>query len=129
LHDCRSRFRRRGADRAQRSDRARLRGRRTASANLLPTARIERTLKLRPDQQTALGALNQASVQAADSLKTSCQAGQTLTPTGRLAAMENRLSAMSKALTTTHAALTKFYGSLSDEQKARFDRMPLHATT
>jgi hypothetical protein len=36
---------------------------------------------------------------------------------------------MSQALTTTQAALTKFYGSLNDEQKARFDRMPLHATT
>jgi hypothetical protein len=117
------------ADRAQRSDLARLCESRAASANPLPTARIERTLKLTPDQQAALGALDQASVKAADSLKTSCQADQTLTPTGRLAAMENRLSAMSQALTTTQAALTKFYGSLNDEQKARFDRMPLHATT
>jgi hypothetical protein len=37
--------------------------------------------------------------------------------------MEDRLAAMSKALETTQVALTKFYGSLSDEQKARFDRI------
>jgi hypothetical protein len=115
------------ADRAQRSDLARLCESRAASANPLPTARIERTLKLTTEQQASLGALDQASVKAADSLKTSCRADQSLTPTGRLAAMEDRLSAMSQALTTTQAALTKFYGSLSDEQKARFDRM--HATT
>ena len=117
------------SDRTRRSDLARLCESRAASANPLPTARIERTLKLNPDQQASLRTLDQASVKAADSLKTSCQADQTLTPTGRLAAMEDRLSAMSQALTTTQAALTKFYGSLNDEQKARFDRMPLHATT
>ena len=37
--------------------------------------------------------------------------------------MEDRLQVMLKALDTTQAALSKFYGSLSDEQKARFDRM------
>ncbi len=116
-------------DRAQRSDLAKMCDSHTASANPLPTARIERSLKLTSEQEAALGALDQASVKAADILKTGCHADQTLTPTGRLAAMEDRLSAMSQALTTTRAALTKFYGSLTDEQKARFDRMPLHAAT
>jgi hypothetical protein len=56
-------------------------------------------------------------------LKSQCQAAATLTPTGRLAAMEERLVAMSKALETTQAALDKFYSSLGDEQKAQFDRL------
>jgi ABC-type transporter MlaC component len=55
------------------------------------------------------------------------QPSQTLTPTGRLAAMESRLSAMSEALRMTEAALNKFYSSLTDEQKAQFDRMNVRA--
>ena len=46
---------------------------------------------------------------------------------GRLAAMENRLSAMSQALRMTETALNKFYGALSDEQKAQFDRMSIRS--
>ena len=36
--------------------------------------------------------------------------------------------AREKALDTTQAALTKFYGSLSDEQKAQFDRISVRAS-
>ena len=89
----------------------------------LPIDRIERTLHLSPAQDDALKALDDATAQAANILKAQCQPAATLTPTGRLAAMEDRLSAMSQALQTTQAALNKFYGSLSDEQKAQFDRM------
>lgn len=117
------------ADRSQHADLARLCGNAASSGSALPTARIERSLKLSPDQQTALKQLEDASAKAADTLRTKCQADQTLTPTGRLAAMEDRLSAMAQALTATRAALTSFYGSLSDEQKARFDRTPFRATT
>ena len=35
---------------------------------------------------------------------------------------------MSKALETTEAALAKFYDSLSDEQKAQFDRINVRQT-
>ena len=62
-------------------------------------------------------------MKAAEILKAQCQPVDTLTPTGRLAAMQMRLGAMSKALEITQAALDKFYASLSDEQKARFDRI------
>jgi hypothetical protein len=89
----------------------------------LPILRIQRTLKLTPDQDSALQALDDATAKSAEILKGQCQATETLTPTGRLAAMEDRLSAMSKALRTTEAALNKFYGALSDEQKAQFDRI------
>ena len=110
-------------DRAQRTDFAKLCDRRAPSASGLPTAQIERSLKLSQDQQAGLKVLNQASAEAASTLKARCEVEQTLTPTGRLAAMEDRLSAMSQALTTTRAALTQFYGSLTDEQKARVDRI------
>ncbi|MGZ8300347.1 MAG: Spy/CpxP family protein refolding chaperone [Rhodoplanes sp.] len=56
-------------------------------------------------------------------MKANCRPDQSLTPTGRLAAMEDRLSAMLQALDTVQPALAKFYNSLNDEQKARFDRL------
>ncbi|MBV8926026.1 MAG: Spy/CpxP family protein refolding chaperone [Bradyrhizobium sp.] len=89
----------------------------------LPTDRIERTLHLNADQDDRLRALDQATIDSAKMLQAKCQPDQTLTPTGRLAAMEDRLQVMSEALQTSEAALNNFYGSLSDEQKARFDRM------
>ena len=46
-----------------------------------------------------------------------------MTPTGRVALMEDRLSAMLKALDTVQSVLVKFYDLLSDEQKARFNRL------
>ena len=57
-------------------------------------------------------------------LRTSCPHGETLTPTGRVAAIEQRLEATLQALDTIQPALEKFYGSLTDEQRARFDRLP-----
>jgi hypothetical protein len=89
----------------------------------LPIDRIQRTLHLKPDQEDALKALDDATAKSAEILQGQCQAAETLTPTGRLAVMEDRLTAVSKALQTTQAALDKFYGALSDEQKAQFDRI------
>jgi hypothetical protein len=101
--------------------------RREATAHALPIERIERSLHLNADQDAALKELDQTTAKAADLMQTNCQPAQTLTPTGRLAAMENRLSAMSQALHMTENALNKFYGALSDEQKAQFDRMSIRA--
>jgi len=94
----------------------------------LPVARIEQSLQLSVRQDTALKDLNDASVQAADFLKGSCEPHQSLTPTGRVAAMEDRLDSMLQALDTVQPALTKFYHSLSNEQKARFDRLNVRPT-
>src|SRR5215468_54316 len=94
----------------------------------LPVARIEQSLQLSVHQDTALKDLNDASAQAADVLKGSCQPNQSLTPTGRLAAMEDRLNSMLQALDTVQPALAKFYDSLSDEQKARFNRLNVRPT-
>jgi hypothetical protein len=94
----------------------------------LPVEKIERTLHLDPDQETGLRALDEATLDSARMLQAKCQPDQSLTPPGRLAAMEDRLQVMVKALDTTQAALSKFYGSLSDEQKARFDRLSVRAS-
>ena len=89
----------------------------------LPIDRIERSLHLSRGQDDTLKALDGATAKAAEILKAQCQPQETLTPTGRLTAMQDRLSAMSQALKTTQGALTDFYGSLNDEQKAQFDRI------
>jgi hypothetical protein len=116
------------AVRAQPADIERLcKGQGTAQARL-PIDRIERTLHLDPDQESGLKALDDATAKAAEMLKDQCQSAETLTPTGRLAAMADRLRAMSKALEMTEAALAKFYDSLSDEQKAQFDRINVRQT-
>lgn len=110
------------AVRAQPSDLDRLCKAQGAGSGLA-VDRIEQSLGLSPDQDAPLKELDEATRKSAEILRANCQPAETLTPTGRLAAMEDRLAAMSKALEITQAALTKFYGSLSDEQKARFDRI------
>jgi LTXXQ motif family protein len=42
------------------------------------------------------------------------------TPAGRLAAMEQRIEAMEQAVAAVRGPLDTFYGSLTDEQKAKF---------
>jgi len=96
---------------------------RASSVAGMPIDRIRGSLKLNDAQNTALQQLDQASAKAADILKANCSNTQALTPPGRLAAMEQRLQAMLQAVDTVQPALQQFYGSLSDEQKARFDRL------
>jgi hypothetical protein len=99
-----------------------------AARSGVPVDKIQRTLRLDPDQETRLKALDEATINSAKLLEAKCQPDESLTPPGRLTAMQDRLQVMLKALDTTHAALSKFYGSLSDEQKARFDRMSVRAS-
>jgi hypothetical protein len=94
-----------------------------AAKSGLPIDRIKATLHLSPDQDNELRALDEATIDSAKMLQAQCQPDQSLTPPGRLAAMQDRLQAVSKALETTQAALSNFYGSLSDEQRAKFDRI------
>jgi ABC-type transporter MlaC component len=104
-------------------------GSRGSSVVNLPIARIQQSLRLSEAQDAALEAVNEASIKAADILNANCPAGQdALTPPGRIAAMEQRLNAMLQAIETVRPALTKFYGALSDEQKARFDRLGARPT-
>jgi LTXXQ motif family protein len=48
---------------------------------------------------------------------------RTLTPTGRVEAMEKRLEVTLDAAKTVQPALAKFYNLLSDEQKGRFNSL------
>ena len=96
---------------------------RTTLSTGLAIDRIERALRLTNEQDTALKGLEDASTRAAGLMKANCQPDQTLTPTGRVGLMDDRLSAMLKALDTVQSVLVNFYDSLSDEQKARFNRL------
>jgi len=107
----------------QQPDVAQLCGGRGSQVTNLPTEQIERSLRLSDAQEAALKELNDALAKAANILKADCPAEQPLTPTGRLAAMEQRLDAMLQALDTAQPVLARFYDSLSDEQKARVDRL------
>jgi hypothetical protein len=97
-------------------------GQATRAANV-PTDRIVQTLKPTDSQRSALDALNEAATRAADFLKANCMEDPTLTPPGRVAAMEQRLNAMLEAIRIVQPALENFYGLLTDEQKARFNQL------
>jgi len=89
----------------------------------LPIDRIAKAVRPTEAQQPSLDELKAASVKAAEGLKGNCPAYQSLTPTGRVEAMEKRLEAMLEAAKTVQPALTKFYDGLTDEQKARFNTL------
>ena len=95
----------------------------TPSVTDLPIDRIAQAVQPTPPQRAALDALKDASIRAAERLKVDCPTYQTLTPTGRVEAMEKRLDATLSAVKTMQPALAKFYDSLSDEQKARFNSL------
>ena len=95
----------------------------TPGVSDLPIARIAQAVQPTPTQRAALDELKDASVKAAEGLKASCPDYQTLTPTGRVEAMEKRLEATLGAVRAVQPALAKFYNSLSDEQKARFNSL------
>ncbi len=88
----------------------------------LPAAEIDKAVHLTDPERTGLVALQNADTQAAaDLLKASCGAEPAITPPGRLAAVHKRLDVMLGAVKTVSASLNDFYGTLSDEQKAKFE--------
>jgi len=102
-------------------DLAKLCNEKTPGATELPIDRIAQAVQPTPAQRPALDELKDASVKAAERLNTECPAYQTLTPTGRVEAMEKRLDAALGAVKTVGPAFVKFYNLLSDERKARFN--------
>jgi hypothetical protein len=62
-------------------------------------------------------------VKAADTLQAACPTTIALTPVGRLETMEQRLQAMIEAAKIVRPALEELYASLSNEQKAKFNRL------
>ena len=73
--------------------------------------------------EEGLKQLQDATSKAVSLLQAACPEDTPLTPPGRLAAMEKRLQAMVDAASAVKPALDSFYASLSNEQKARFDRI------
>ena len=97
-----------------------------AKATDVPTRRIDEALHPTESQRSALDALDDATMRAAGVLKANCPADETLTPPGRVAAMEQRLNSMLQAIKIVQPALENFYGTLTDEQKARFNELGAH---
>jgi ribosomal protein L20A (L18A) len=89
----------------------------------LPIEQIEASVKPTDAQEETFKRLGDATVKAVSILQAACPEETPLTPPGRLAAMETRLKAMIEAANTVKPALEEFYGSLSNEQKARFNRI------
>lgn len=89
----------------------------------LPIEQIEDKLNPNDAQVTELDKLGDATVKAVGILQAACPDEIPLTPPGRLQAIETRLTAMIEAARTVKPALGDFYASLSNEQKARFNRL------
>jgi hypothetical protein len=99
-------------------------GERASGIASLPLDRIERAVAPDGTQRGALKELQDATAEAANLLSSECPTYRALSAVGRLQAMEQRLDAMHRAVETVQPALETFYGSLSDEQKERFNRLP-----
>lgn len=81
--------------------------------------RIERATQPTAEQKPRFDQLKEAATKAAAIVKAACPAEPSFTPTGRLANAEKHLTAMLEAVRTVRPAMDAFYGSLTDEQKAR----------
>jgi hypothetical protein len=89
----------------------------------LPIEQIDEVVKPSEEQEKALDSLEDATIKAVSILQAACPDETPLTPPGRLAVMQTRLRAMIDAANTVKPALDDFYASLSNEQKARFNRL------
>jgi hypothetical protein len=86
-----------------------------------PFDHVDRTVRPTESQRISLVALENDAASAADLLKASCQPDNTLTPPARLATVGKRLESMLQAVKTVSSGVNDFYGTLSDEQKAKFE--------
>ena len=96
---------------------------RASGLGAVPIDRIDRAVAPSGAQREALRELQNAMTDAGNLLQSECPTYRALTPAGRLEAMEQRLDTMLRAVQTVQPALEKFYGSLSDEQKERLNRL------
>jgi hypothetical protein len=81
--------------------------------------RLERMTQPTEGQRAAFDSLKDAAARASEMARAACPTEQPITPPGRLAAAEKRLEALLQAVRTVRPAMESFYGSLTDEQKAR----------
>jgi hypothetical protein len=88
-----------------------------------PIDSIEQAVQPTPQQRILLDELKSAGAEAAAAFKESCGDSYAMTPPGRLRAMTSRINATLEAVRIVRPKLEKFYGSLSDEQQARFNAL------
>jgi hypothetical protein len=88
-----------------------------------PIASIDKAVQPTPEQRALLDELKSAAARAADAFKESCGDSYAMTPPGRLRAMTSRINATLEAVRIVRPTLEKFYGSLNDEQQARFNAL------
>jgi len=86
-----------------------------------PIDRIQQLVSPNDQQRVALDDLADASVKAAQIIKTACPTSVAFTPTGRLASMQQRIEAMVQGVDVVRRPLDSFYGALTDEQKAQLN--------
>jgi hypothetical protein len=98
-------------------------GSQKAGLSNLATERIEQAVQPDDVQSAALDRLEEATQKAVDRLRDACPTTTPLTPVGRLEIMQKRLEALIEAANTVRPALEDFYASLSNEQKAKFNRL------
>jgi hypothetical protein len=89
----------------------------------LPIEKIEDVVNPTDAQEAKLNRLQEATNKAVSIMQAACPDDIPVTPTGRLDAMEQRLQAMIGAANAVKPALENFYASLTNEQKARFNRL------
>ena len=81
----------------------------------LPIDQIQLTVQPSEPQFAALDELGNASITAAQTIRTACPAQIVLTAPGRLRAIQQRIEAMMSEVATVRPPLEKFYGLLDDE--------------
>ncbi len=89
----------------------------------LPIEKIEDVINPTDAQEAELNKLQDATSKAVSIMQGACPDETPITPPGRLEVMEKRLQAMIDAAKTVKPALESFYASLTNEQKARFNRI------
>jgi hypothetical protein len=95
----------------------------TSRSELFSIDRIAQAVQPTEAQRGALDELKTASAKAADLVQADCPTYQALTPTGRVEAMEKRLATVLQGVRIVRPALENFWDALTDEQKARFNRL------
>jgi hypothetical protein len=83
--------------------------------------RLEEVIKPTDAQRPKFDELKTASSKAADIMHNACPTDFPKTTVGRMEVVEKRADAMLQAIKTVRPAMEAFYGTLSDEQKARLD--------
>jgi hypothetical protein len=83
--------------------------------------RLEKLIKPTEAQRAKFDEFKQASVKAAEAVRSACPTSVPVTMVSRMEVMEKRAETMLQAIKIVRPALEGFYATLTDEQKARVD--------